>query len=112
MSNVEVCTAAKAWDDPITGHTSGLEFHQGLWFGTKEPNSLINPNQCRLFDDPFDPHRQTEMYDMATGTVVPLAMHGSTCHFKSRVPTRLELDTLPRVIMTSDELWNPASLFT
>ena len=117
MSNVEVCAAATAWDDPTTGHTSILEFHQGLWFGNKLPNSLINPNQCRLFgislcDDPFDPHRQTEMYDMETGTVVPLQMHGSTCHFKSRVPTRLELDTLPRVVMTSDELWDPASLFT
>ena len=35
------------------------------------------------------------MYDTETGTVVPLAMHGSTCHFKLRVPTKLELDTLP-----------------
>ena len=104
-------------DDPITGHTSILEFHQGLWFGTRLLNSLINPNQCRLFgislcDDPFDRHRQLEMYDTETGTVAPLAMHGSTCHFKSRVPTKLELDTLLRIVMTSDEVWDPASLFT
>ena len=118
MSNVEVCAAATAGDDPITGCTSVLEFHQGLWFGSKLPNSLkINPNQCRLFgislcDDPFDPHRKLEMYDMETGTVISLAMHGSTCHFKSRVPTKLELDTFSRIVMTSDELWDPASLFT
>jgi hypothetical protein len=116
MSNVEVCAAATAWDDPITGHTSVLEFHQGLWFGTKLPNSLVNPNQCRLFgislcDDPFDPFRKLEMTDTETGTVIPLAMHGSTCHFRSRVPTKLELDTFPRIVMTSDELWDPASLF-
>ena len=94
-----------------------MEFYQGLWFGNKLLNSLINPNQCRLFgislrDDPFDQQRQLEMYDTETGTVVPLAMHGSTCHFKSRVPTKLELNTLPRIVMTSDEVWDPASLFT
>jgi hypothetical protein len=88
MPNVEVCAAATAWDDPITGHTSILEFHQGLWFGSKLPNSLINPNQCRMFgislcNDPFDPHRKLEMYDNETATVIPLAMHGSTCHFVS-----------------------------
>ena len=97
VSNVEVCAAATAWDDPITGHTSVLEFHQGLWFDTKLPNSLINPNQCRLCgislcDDPFDPFRKLEMTDTETGTVTPLAMHGSTCHFRLRVPTKLELD--------------------
>jgi hypothetical protein len=37
-----------------------LEYHQGLWFGEKLPNSLINPNQSRVYgislcDDPFDP---------------------------------------------------------
>ena len=95
MLNVKVCAAAIAWDDPITGHTSVLKFHQGLWFGSKFPNSLINPNQCRLFsiflcNDPFDPHCKMEMYDTETGTVIPLAMHGSTCHFELWAPTKLE----------------------
>jgi hypothetical protein len=117
MPNVKVCAAATAWDDPITGHTSILEFHQGLWFGSKLPNSLIYPNQCRMFgislcNDPFDLHRKLKMYDNdETATAIPLAMHGSTCHFVSRVPTKLELDTYPRIAMTSDELWDPASLF-
>jgi hypothetical protein len=92
----------------LTGHASILEFHQGLWFGLKLPNSLINPNQCRVFgvslcDDPFDPHRKLEIHDMETGTTIPLLMHGSICNFLSRVPTKLELDTLPRIPMTSDE---------
>jgi len=75
MSNVEVCAAATPWDDPLMGHASVLEFHQGLWFGSKLPNALINPNQCRLFgillcDDPFDPFRKLEMCDTKTSTVV------------------------------------------
>jgi hypothetical protein len=38
-------------------------------------------------------------------------MHGSICNFSSRVPTKLELDALPRIPMTSGELWDPVSLF-
>jgi hypothetical protein len=77
MADVEVCGAATAWDDPLTGHASVLEIHQGLWFALKLPNSLINPTQCRMFgvslcDDPFDPHRKLEMHDTETGTTIPL----------------------------------------
>ena len=52
-----------------------------------------------------------EMYDTETGTVIPLAMHGSTCHFELWAPTKLELDTLPPIVMTSDEFWDPVSFF-
>lgn len=45
MPNVRVAGACTAWDDPISRRTVILEFHQGLWFGTKLANSLINPNQ-------------------------------------------------------------------
>ena len=115
MSNVEVCAAATAWDNPLTGHTSVLEFHHGLWFDSKLPALLINSNQCRLFGvslsgDLFDTFRKLDIFDTETGKVIPLAMHGSTSHFKLRVPTKLELDKLARIIMTSDELWDPVSL--
>ena len=79
-----VCTAATAWDDPLAGHTLVLECHQGLWFGSKLPNSLVNPNQRHLFGislrdgHPFDPFRKLEMRDTETGAVVPLVMRGST----------------------------------
>ena len=35
MTNIPVATAATAWDDPTTGNTTILLFHQGLWFGDK-----------------------------------------------------------------------------
>ena len=115
MPNVEVCAAATAWDNPTTGQTYILEFHQGLWFGDKLPNSLINPNQCRIFgidlcDDPFDPYRKLEIYDHDSGKSISLGMYGSTCYFDSRVPSKYELDHYPRIVMTNDELWDPASL--
>jgi len=46
MKDVPIASAATAWDNPETGTTIILEFHQGLWFGPKLQNSLINPNQC------------------------------------------------------------------
>jgi hypothetical protein len=111
MQNVEVCAAATAWDHPMTGQTYVLEIHQGLWFGTKLPNSLINPNQCRMFginlcDDPFDPYRKLEIHDPETGVRIPLAMHGSTCISESLLSIYTGLPGCE----TNDELWDPASL--
>ena len=99
----------------MTGQTYILAFHQGLWFGNKMPNSLINPNQCRVFgislcDDPFDPYRKMEIHDPESGVRISLKMHGSTCCFTSRTPSKHELDHYPRIVMTNDELWDPASL--
>ena len=77
MPNVKVAGACTAWDDPVSGRTIILEFHQGLWFGTKLANSLIsNPNQCRVYgisicDDPFDPNRSLGFYDPLTELSVP-----------------------------------------
>jgi hypothetical protein len=70
-----------------------------LWFGTLVPNSLINPNQLRVYgirvyDDPFHMTRPFGIdsdhafipFDTTTGTVV---------HFESRVPTEWEKMHLP-----------------
>jgi hypothetical protein len=55
--------AATAYTIQATGETVIFILNQGLWFRTKLPNSLWNPNQIRnlghsLCDDPFDPHRK------------------------------------------------------
>jgi hypothetical protein len=115
MQNVEVCSAAMAWDHPENGQTYILEYHQGLWFGGKLSHSLINPNQSRVFgislcDDPFDPYRKLEIRDPETGMVIPLSMHGKTCYFDSRVPSKFELDNCPHIVMTNNEMWDPANL--
>jgi hypothetical protein len=62
MKDVEIVTAATAYDDSLTGETTILIFHEALWLGEHMVDSLINPNQCRIFglslcDDPFDTHR-------------------------------------------------------
>ena len=63
MTDIQIVGACTAWVEPTTGQTFILVFHEGLWFGKDMENSLVNPNQCRVYgvsvcDDPFDPHRK------------------------------------------------------
>ena len=115
MNDVQVCSAATAYDDPSTGATYILVFHQGLWFGPKLGHSLINPNQCRSFgislcDDPFDPHRSLSIYDPVSEFTIPLTMNGTICSFKSRTPRPNEIQDSPHIILTSEANWDPSSL--
>ena len=112
--DVEVCTAATAWDDE-EGRTFILVFGQGLWFGDRMPHkSLINPNQCRSYgisfcDDPRDPHRQLGIYDPVTDTNIPMRMNGSFASMDTRCPTEEELETCTKIYLSDEEHWNPSS---
>ena len=112
LSSVPIVTACTAWDNPNTGQTFILEFHQSLWFGSKLENSLINPNQCRNYgvsicDDPFDPNRSLSIYDHITEQDISLYMEGSTACLDTRVPSDKELEDCIYIVMTSDHPWNP-----
>jgi hypothetical protein len=77
LTDIPIASAATAWDNPETGEVVILLFHQGLWFGDTLTNSLINPNQCRMYgmeicDDPFDPHRELAITDPVTDTHIPM----------------------------------------
>ena len=113
MTDVRVATAATAWDDPETGQTTILIFNQGLWFGDKLENSLINPNQCRmhgisLCDDPFDPGRALGFVDPFTEATVPMEFGHSVVYFISRAPSVEEIRSLTHVEMTNEERWDPS----
>ena len=115
MPNVRIAGACTAYDDPKTGLTVILEYHQGLWFGTKMTHSLINPNQCRSYglsicDDPYDPHRDLGIYDPVTQTFIPLDMMGTIACVTTRAPTWQEIQDCPRVVMTDDADWDPSTL--
>ena len=42
-----------------------------------------------------------------TGIIFPLTVINGLCHLEQRRPTASELETLPRVVMTSPEPWDP-----
>ena len=113
--DVQVTGACTAYDDPESGATTILEFHQGLWFGTKLTNSLISPNQCRTFgvaicDDPYDPYRKLGIFDPVTELEIPMQMSATIVYVTTRVPAWQEINDCPRIVMTDDREWNPSMI--
>ena len=110
-----MCSAEMAWDDPKTGLTYILEVNEGLWFGEQMRHSLANPNQCRAYgisvcDDPFDPYRELGIQDPQSEVCIPFEMDGTVAFFETRIPTEQESMESPRIILTSEEEWNPATV--
>ena len=113
IENVPIVSGATAWDDPATGVTYLLIFHEALYYGTKLSHSLINPNQVRahgidFWDNPFDKSKEIciEMDDIQ----IELNMRGTKVLFESRAPTDEEIASCPRIEMTSKSEWNPESV--
>jgi hypothetical protein len=46
--DISIVTAAVAFDQPNTGNTLILIYHQALWFGAEMDVNLINSNQMRM----------------------------------------------------------------
>ena len=75
--------------------------------------SLINPNQLRHFgltvsDDPTDSAREFGI--VGNDFCVPIEISGTTVSFKSRVPTRWEMQNCQIIEVTADEPWNPSEV--
>jgi hypothetical protein len=107
--NIPIVSAATAFTCQESGLTYILIINEGLWFGNKLSNSLINPNQLRFVgvlvqDNPFAAHPLAiETNDIN----IPLLLTGTTIYFDSTTPTQHELDTCPHIHLTSDTEWNP-----
>ncbi len=105
-----IVSAATAFTCQASGLTYILIINEGLWFGDRLSNSLINPNQLRfsgitVHDNPFNP---VEPIGIDTPELrIPLTMEGTIIFFHSSTPTVLELDTCPHIHLTSDAEWNP-----
>jgi hypothetical protein len=110
MKDVPVVSAATAWTNEDSGETFILLFHQVLWYGSKLPHSLLNPNQIRHFghavcDDVTDKAR---FFGIETEDVsIPFTMKGTNIFFKTRVPTTWEMDNCRTIVMTDDAIWEP-----
>ena len=118
LDNIPVATVCTVWTSPKTGLSYLLILPQVLWFGTKLESSLINPNQLRHFgirvsDDPTDSARpfgiDMEEFDEAD-SILPFLTDGTTIYFDTRVPTEQEILMLPRIQLTRDDPWDPATV--
>jgi hypothetical protein len=84
-------SGATAYDDPVSGETFILVFHEPLYYGTKLDHSLINPNQVRAYgipfwDNPYDPDHGVSI-DVNNSLHIPLQPVGTKLQFRTRVPT-------------------------
>jgi hypothetical protein len=114
-TDIPIAHAATAYDDPVTGRVTILIFYNGLWFGNKLKDSLVNPNQCRSFgidlcDDPWDRHRGLRLRVPDEGFELPFSYERNVVSFETRAPTPEELRDCPRVELTSDVAWDPATI--
>ena len=103
IEGVPIVSGATAWTDPGTNQTYILIINEALFYGTKLDHSLLNPNQIRKFgipfwDNPFDFDRGLKI-DIQPH--IPLTTKGTKIYFKSRVPTKLELELCPHIHLTS-----------
>ena len=114
VENIPIVTGATAYDDPVTGDTFILVFHESLYYGTRLDHSLINPNQLRSYgipfwDNPFDAAHSLSI-EVDDSLIIPMRNVGTKVLFRSRVPTPQELASCQHISMTSPTLWNPTDV--
>ena len=110
---VEVVTAATAWDDN-DGTTFILVFHEALDLGRDQRTSLLCPNQIRsaghqIDDIPRFLTRGRSIHGIETcdEMYMPFDLTGHTSYLATRTPTSSEINTCEHVILTGDAPWDP-----
>ena len=114
VRSIPIVSGATTYYHP-NGKAFILIINEALYYGSKLDHSLINPNQLRhngigFWDNPYDhTHKLAiEVYDR--DVEIPLYYQGTKLIFESTVPTEMELNTLPHLILTSDTQWNPGEV--
>ena len=107
---VPIVTGATCYDDPISGESLILLFHESLYYGRDLTHSLVNPNQIRYngiptWDNPFDTERNFGI-EVDNGTFIPFQSKGTKIYFRSRTPTPTELQDCRKIDMTSMDAWD------
>jgi hypothetical protein len=110
--DIPIASCATVVTDPETGDERILIVHQALWFGSKMPISLLQPNQCCAYgieinDDPMDSSQGLGMH-VSDDFFLPFMARGPTILFESRCPSQDELLRL-RQTMITDDCWDPTS---
>jgi len=119
LTNVPIVTAARAYDDEITGTTYILILGQAIYLGNQMKNSLICPNQLRanglIVEDcpkhlaPRDKPSSHSIFVPEDNLTIPLQLKGVTSYFTTRTPTINEVETCQWVHLSNDQDWDPHS---
>jgi hypothetical protein len=119
MAEIPIVKAAFAYDDPVTGETFILVVGQALYFGSKLPYALLNPNQIRANGIDVDdvPHHLARngnsthsIYFPEENVRIPLDLKGCISGFNVRRPSIEEIHTCTMLTVTSHDIeWDPRS---
>ena len=112
IKNIQIATCVTLITTS-NGYSFILVGHEMLFFGADMERSLLNPNQLRhngvVVQDDYT--RYDEPLGITIGDVfIPFEMQGTTIYFDSRTPTDNEIETLPHLVLTRDEPWNPSEV--
>ncbi len=95
--DIPIVSGATAYTCLESGQTQILIVNEGLWFGEKLQNTLLNSNQLRfagvtVADNPFNTE---EPISIETSDItIPLFLSGTTLFMETSTLTQHELDTM------------------
>ena len=103
IRNVPVVTGATVWTNSQDSAPILLDFNEALWMGDQLHHTLINPNQLRSYgvDVQDSPFAKEDLAITTANYIIPFDTQGTTIFCDTRSPTEVELQQLPRVILTS-----------
>ena len=108
--NVPIVTGA-SYIETTTGPIIGV-FHQYAQFQGQK--SIHSANQLRHMGnhvgDTPKLYGGTQSVRTSCGRIIPLSIRGGLPYMDMRTPTEEELESLPRVTMTSDMPWRPEDI--
>jgi hypothetical protein len=121
MKDLDLVSAALAYDCPISGEAIILMIHQAVHVPTME-NDLLCPMQMRMNDvevhecpkfmeeAPSDTSHTLCVTQNGEDLCIPFGLRGVTSYFPTRKPTTLELAQCRRFDLTAeDPEWDPSS---
>ena len=109
IRNVPVVMGATVWTNSQDGAPILLVFNKALSMGDQFHHTLINPNQLWSYgvDVQDNPFAKKDLAILTVDYIIPLDTQGTTIFCDTRSPTEVELQQLPRVILTSAIDWDP-----
>jgi len=114
MENFPIVTDMTAYDDQKTGQTYILVFNESLYYGSKFDHTLIHPNQLRYYgiqynENPYDRHMGLNIV-VNNNLTINIQSKGMKVRFEPRVPTKEDLSSCEKIVMTSPSEYNPEQL--
>lgn len=114
IQSIPIVTGAVAWTSPFTGATFVLVLNEALWMPDKMDDTIVNPNQLRHYGVVVqdNPYSGSPLYIMKEDKsfCMDLKADGTNIFADTRQPTQEELETCPRIVLTSPHPWDPHSV--